>query len=95
MDITTADLDTELPAGHPLLDLLRKVAEYRAVGFDPEIDPLIIDLEPLHVLQDMGMLLVHRESRGTWDAWGYEEWGNIWRVTERGLEELVVHGRER
>lgn len=95
MDVTTADLDVELPAGHPLLAVLRLLAEYRIPGFDPAQDRTLIDVSPLYDLQDMGMVLVHREPLGTWDHEGYEEYGNIWRITERGLEELVVHGRER
>lgn len=95
-DITTADLQVELPAGHPLLAALRTVAEYRIPGFDPALaSSPVVDVFSLHDLQDMGLVRVEREPMGTWDHEGYEQYGNIWRITQEGLEELVVHGRER
>lgn len=95
MNVTTADLQTELPAGHPLLAALRAVAEYRNVGAETWMLPGF-DLEPYAELRDMDMVTWTYEPSGVYAADGWTELDVlIIRIAERGLEELVVHGRER
>jgi hypothetical protein len=94
-DITTADLQAELPAGHPSLALLRRVHEFRTPGYDPFADPTILDLEPLWGLLRDGLVRYAWEPGGIFDADGYEAEIRVWHLTEHGLEELVIHGRTR
>lgn len=95
MDITTADLQAELPAGSKLLAVLREVATYRGPG--AVVAHLSgYDSEPVYTLQDFGMVAISLEPLGTFSGHdGSENWGCVAHVTEHGLEELVVHGRER
>lgn len=95
MDITTADLQAELPAGHPLLERLREVAEYKQVGAEAWMLNGY-DLEPFTELADMGMVTWTQEPNGIYGADGWTEGTSlIIRITERGQEELVIHGRTR
>lgn len=95
MDVTTADLQAELPAGHPLLAALREVAEYKDFGAEAWMLPGP-DLEPYSELRNMGMVTWTYEPSGNYGPDGRTETDTlIIRITERGLEELVVHGRER
>lgn len=95
MDVTTVDLQAELPADSRLLALLREIAEYRGPG--AVIAHLSgCDSEPAYTLQDFGMVRIALEPLGTFSEHdGSENWGQVAHLTEHGLEELVVHGRER
>ncbi len=93
MDVTTADLQAELPTGHPLIARLREVAEYRQFGAEARMLNGY-DLEPFAELSDMGMVTWAQEPNGVYGADGWAEGTSlIIRITERGLEELVIHGR--
>jgi hypothetical protein len=95
MDVTTADLDVELPAGHPLLAALREVAEYKDLGAETWMLPGP-DLDPYAELREMGMVTWTYEPNGDYAYDGRTPTEVlIIRITERGLEELVVHGRAR
>ena len=97
-DITTADLWTELPTGHPLVRWLRHVWTYRGPGYDPSAGPDLEDagaqehaLDELHTL---GLVSRAVEPLG-WYLDDVEQFGMSYRITAHGLEDLVLHGYER
>lgn len=94
-DITTADLQAEYDADSFEVTALRELARYRQIGAETWMLPGA-DLGLWYDLRDAGMLTATHEPNGNYsaDGWTPEE-VLVWRITERGLEELVIHGRER
>lgn len=95
MNILTADLDIQLTPGDRALDLLRRVHEYKIPGYDPMADSALLDTEPVWCLAEQGLITFSWEGMGAYDSEGREEEGRVWRLTEEGLTELVLHGRAR
>lgn len=90
MDITTADLQAELPADSKELAILREVARFRGPGA-VVADLPISDTSIVWELAEGGFLTLSVEPLGTFN--GFEEdYGTVAHVAERGLEELVIHG---
>ncbi len=93
MNITTADLQTELAAGSKELDILREVARFKGPGAVVAHLP-ISDTSIVWDLAEDGYLKLAVEPLGTFH--GFEEdYGTVAHIAERGLEELVLHGRSR
>lgn len=90
-----ATMDTLLGPADPLLALLRRVHEYRGPGYDPNVDRELIDLEPLFELVELELVEVRLEPTGERCCCGCAEEVQIFHLTEEGLAELVLHGRER
>lgn len=91
----TAELDTVLNPNTRELEMLREIARLRGPGAVVRDLPTY-DLEPVYYLAKVELVTITLEPLGTFcTVTGEENWGQVAHVTEEGLVELVIHGRER
>lgn len=91
----TAELATMLSPNTRDLEMLREIARFRGPGAVVRDLPTC-DLEPVYDLAADELITITVEPLGTFcSVTGEENWGQVARLTEEGLAELVIHGRER